>query len=41
MTDGLEAAPLATTPEAVADAIVHGLERGSEDDLGAARTAGA
>jgi decaprenylphospho-beta-D-erythro-pentofuranosid-2-ulose 2-reductase len=30
MTEGLEAAPLSTTPEAVADAIVHGLERGAE-----------
>ena len=30
MTEGLDPAPLATTPEAVADAIVHGLERGSE-----------
>jgi decaprenylphospho-beta-D-erythro-pentofuranosid-2-ulose 2-reductase len=30
MTEGLEPAPLATTPEAVADAIVRGLERGSE-----------
>jgi decaprenylphospho-beta-D-erythro-pentofuranosid-2-ulose 2-reductase len=30
MTEGLEPAPLATTPEAVADAIVRGIERGSE-----------
>jgi decaprenylphospho-beta-D-erythro-pentofuranosid-2-ulose 2-reductase len=30
MTEGLEPAPLATTPDAVADAIVHGIERGSE-----------
>jgi decaprenylphospho-beta-D-erythro-pentofuranosid-2-ulose 2-reductase len=30
MTEGLEPAPLATTPEAVADAIVRGLERGRE-----------
>ncbi len=30
MTEGLEAAPLSTTPEAVAAAIVRGLERGSE-----------
>ena len=30
MTAGLEAAPLATTPEAVADAIVRGLSRGSQ-----------
>lgn len=30
MTDGLDAAPLSTTPEAVADAIVAGLARGSE-----------
>jgi decaprenylphospho-beta-D-erythro-pentofuranosid-2-ulose 2-reductase len=30
MTAGLDAAPLATTPEAVADAIVRGIERGSE-----------
>jgi decaprenylphospho-beta-D-erythro-pentofuranosid-2-ulose 2-reductase len=30
MTDGLEPAPLATTPDAVADAIVHGLARRSE-----------
>jgi decaprenylphospho-beta-D-erythro-pentofuranosid-2-ulose 2-reductase len=30
MTEGLEPAPLATTPEALADAIVRGLERGSE-----------
>jgi decaprenylphospho-beta-D-erythro-pentofuranosid-2-ulose 2-reductase len=30
MTEGLEPAPLATTAEAVADAIVHGMERGSE-----------
>ena len=30
MTKGLNPAPLATTPEAVADAIVRGLERGSE-----------
>jgi decaprenylphospho-beta-D-erythro-pentofuranosid-2-ulose 2-reductase len=30
MTAGLDAAPLATTPEAVADAIVRGVERGSE-----------
>jgi decaprenylphospho-beta-D-erythro-pentofuranosid-2-ulose 2-reductase len=30
MTEGLEPAPLATTPEAVAEAIVRGLERGSE-----------
>jgi decaprenylphospho-beta-D-erythro-pentofuranosid-2-ulose 2-reductase len=30
MTEGLEPAPLATTPEVVADAIVRGLERGSE-----------
>ena len=30
MTEGLEPAPLATTPDAVADAIVRGIERGSE-----------
>ncbi|MEX2255316.1 MAG: decaprenylphospho-beta-D-erythro-pentofuranosid-2-ulose 2-reductase [Acidimicrobiia bacterium] len=30
MTEGLEPAPLATTPEAVADAIARGIERGSE-----------
>jgi decaprenylphospho-beta-D-erythro-pentofuranosid-2-ulose 2-reductase len=30
MTEGLDAAPLSTTPEAVADAIVRGLERGSQ-----------
>jgi decaprenylphospho-beta-D-erythro-pentofuranosid-2-ulose 2-reductase len=30
MTAGLDPAPLATTPEAVADAIVRGVERGSE-----------
>jgi decaprenylphospho-beta-D-erythro-pentofuranosid-2-ulose 2-reductase len=30
MTDGMTAAPLSTTPEAVADAIVRGLERGSD-----------
>jgi decaprenylphospho-beta-D-erythro-pentofuranosid-2-ulose 2-reductase len=30
MTEGLEPAPLATTPEAVADAIVRGLTRGSD-----------
>jgi len=30
MTAGLEPAPLATTADAVADAIVHGMERGSE-----------
>ena len=30
MTEGLEPAPLATTPEAVAEAIVRGLKRGSE-----------
>jgi decaprenylphospho-beta-D-erythro-pentofuranosid-2-ulose 2-reductase len=30
MTEGLDAAPLSTTPEAVAAAIVRGLERGSE-----------
>src|SRR5262245_52322251 len=30
MTEGMEPAPLSTTPEAVADAIVHGLERGTE-----------
>jgi decaprenylphospho-beta-D-erythro-pentofuranosid-2-ulose 2-reductase len=30
MTEGLTAAPLATTPEKVADAIVRGIERGSE-----------
>jgi decaprenylphospho-beta-D-erythro-pentofuranosid-2-ulose 2-reductase len=30
MTEGIEAAPLATTPEAVATAIVRGLERGAE-----------
>jgi decaprenylphospho-beta-D-erythro-pentofuranosid-2-ulose 2-reductase len=30
MTEGLPPAPLATTPEAVADAIVHGIERGRE-----------
>jgi decaprenylphospho-beta-D-erythro-pentofuranosid-2-ulose 2-reductase len=30
MTEGLDPAPLATTPEAVAEAIVGGLERGSE-----------
>ena len=30
MTAGMDTAPLSTTPEAVADAIVHGLERGRE-----------
>jgi decaprenylphospho-beta-D-erythro-pentofuranosid-2-ulose 2-reductase len=30
MTEGLTPAPLSTTPEAVADAIVHGLERGRD-----------
>ena len=30
MTDGMDAAPLSTTPEAVASAIVHGLARGRE-----------
>ena len=30
MTEGLDAAPLSTTPEAVAAAIVRGLERGSQ-----------
>ena len=30
MTEGQDPAPLATTPEAVAEAIVRGLERGSE-----------
>jgi len=30
MTEGLEPAPMATTPEAVAEATVRGLERGSE-----------
>ena len=30
MTEGLDAAPLSTTPDAVADAIVRGLERGTE-----------
>jgi decaprenylphospho-beta-D-erythro-pentofuranosid-2-ulose 2-reductase len=30
MTTGMDPAPLSTTAEAVADAIVHGLERGSE-----------
>ena len=30
MTEGMDAAPLSTTPEAVADAIVHGLARGGE-----------
>ncbi len=30
MTEGMEAAPLSTTPEAVADAIVHGIARGRE-----------
>ncbi|MEX2100543.1 MAG: decaprenylphospho-beta-D-erythro-pentofuranosid-2-ulose 2-reductase [Acidimicrobiia bacterium] len=30
MTAGMDAAPLSTTPEAVADAIVRGLERGRE-----------
>jgi len=30
MTEGLEPAPLATTPDAVADAIVRGIEHGSE-----------
>jgi len=29
MTEGMEPAPLSTTPDAVADAIVHGIERGS------------
>ena len=35
MTEGMDAAPLSTTPEAVADAIVHGLERGTRDGVGA------
>src|SRR4029450_11965014 len=30
MTEGLDPAPLATTPEAVAEAIVRGLERGAQ-----------
>ena len=30
MTEGMDAAPLSTTPEAVADAIVHGIARGRE-----------
>jgi decaprenylphospho-beta-D-erythro-pentofuranosid-2-ulose 2-reductase len=30
MTEGMHAVPLSTTPEAVADAIVHGLARGRE-----------
>jgi decaprenylphospho-beta-D-erythro-pentofuranosid-2-ulose 2-reductase len=30
MTDGMEPAPLSTTADAVAEAIVRGLERGSE-----------
>jgi decaprenylphospho-beta-D-erythro-pentofuranosid-2-ulose 2-reductase len=30
MTEGMAAAPLSTTPEAVADAILHGLARGRE-----------
>jgi len=30
MTEGMDSAPLSTTPEAVADAIVHGLARGRE-----------
>jgi decaprenylphospho-beta-D-erythro-pentofuranosid-2-ulose 2-reductase len=30
MTEGMDAAPLSTTPDAVADAIVHGLARGRE-----------
>ena len=30
MTEGMDAAPLSTTPEAVADAILHGLARGRE-----------
>jgi decaprenylphospho-beta-D-erythro-pentofuranosid-2-ulose 2-reductase len=30
MTEGMEAAPLSTTPEAVADAIQRGLARGAE-----------
>ena len=30
MTDGMDAAPMSTTPEAVADAIVRGLARGRE-----------
>jgi decaprenylphospho-beta-D-erythro-pentofuranosid-2-ulose 2-reductase len=30
MTEGMDPAPLSTTPEAVATAIVHGLERGRE-----------
>jgi len=30
MTEGMDAAPLSTTPEAVATAIVHGLARGKE-----------
>ena len=37
MTEGMDAAPLSTTPEAVADAIVHGLARGPRDGLGARR----
>ena len=35
MTDGMDAAPLSTTPEAVADAIVRGLARGQRDRVGA------
>jgi decaprenylphospho-beta-D-erythro-pentofuranosid-2-ulose 2-reductase len=30
MTTGMDPAPLSTTPDAVADAILHGLERGTE-----------
>ena len=40
MTEGLEPAPLSTTPEAVADAIVRGLARGSEIVWVPARCAG-
>ena len=35
MTDGMDAAPLSTTPEAVADAIVHGLGARLRDRVGA------
>ena len=37
MTEGMDAAPLSTTPDAVADAIVSGLEHGTRDRVGSRR----
>ena len=36
MTEGMDAAPFATTPEVVADAIVDGLRSGTRHRVGAA-----